>query len=73
LRRDSRQAESLIVTLACEPHQKGETDMAKGNNQRGNREKRKPKAIKTKPSASSASPFAPAPGMSKGNVGGKKR
>jgi hypothetical protein len=47
--------------------------MAKGNNQRGNREKRKPKAIKTKPSASSASPFAPAPGMSKGNVGGKKR
>ncbi len=47
--------------------------MAKGNNQRGNREKRKPKAIKTKPSASAASPFEPAPGMSKSNVVGKKR
>jgi hypothetical protein len=45
--------------------------VAKGNNRRGNREKRKPKAIKTKPSAPAASPFAPAPGMSKGNP--KKR
>jgi hypothetical protein len=47
--------------------------MAKGNNQRGNREKRKPKAIKAKPTAAAASPFTPAPGMSKGNPGGKKR
>ena len=47
--------------------------MGKGNNQRGNREKRKPKLIKTKSSAPAASPFAPAPGMSKGNPGGKKR
>jgi hypothetical protein len=41
--------------------------------QRSNREKRKPKAVKAKPAASAASPFAPAPGMGKGNVGGKKQ
>jgi hypothetical protein len=46
--------------------------VAKGN-QKGNREKRKPKAVKTKPMAGAASPFAPAPGMSKGNVGKKSR
>ena len=46
--------------------------MAKGNNRRGNREKRKPKAVKAKPAAA-APPFAPAPGMSKGNAGKKAR
>ncbi|MFM9850479.1 MAG: hypothetical protein ACKVP3_25410 [Hyphomicrobiaceae bacterium] len=47
--------------------------MAKGE-QRSNREKRKPKAVKAKPAAGgAASPFAPAPGMNKGNAGGKKR
>jgi hypothetical protein len=49
-----------------------EFDVAKGNNRRGNREKRKPKAVKTKPTAA-ASPFAAAPGMSKGNAGKKAR
>jgi hypothetical protein len=44
--------------------------MAKG--QRSNREKRKPKANKPKPSAAPASPFAPAPGMGKAAVGKKK-
>jgi hypothetical protein len=47
--------------------------VAKGNNRRGNREKRKPKAVKTKPTVAAASPFAPAPGMSKGNAGKKAR
>jgi hypothetical protein len=47
--------------------------VAKGNNQRGNREKRKPKAIKSKSTATAASPFAPAPGMSKGIAGKKAR
>lgn len=47
--------------------------MAKGNNRRSNREKRKPKAVKAKPAAAAAPPFAPAPGMSKGNAGKKAR
>ena len=47
--------------------------MAKGNNRRSNREKRKPKAVKTTPAAATASPFAPPPGMSKGNAGKKAR
>lgn len=63
----------MASSLNASTDHKGETDMAKGNNQRGNREKRKPKSIKTKPTAAAASPFAPAPGMSKGNPGGKKR
>jgi hypothetical protein len=40
--------------------------------QRSNREKRKPKAVKAKPAAGTASPFASAAGMGKGNAGGKK-
>jgi hypothetical protein len=47
--------------------------MAKGNNRRSNREKRKPKAVKAKPAPATASPFAPAPGMSKGHAGKKAR
>jgi hypothetical protein len=46
--------------------------VAKGQ-QRSNREKRKPKAVKVKQAAVSTSPFVPAPGMSKGNVGKKGR
>lgn len=47
--------------------------MAKGQ-QRGNREKRKPKADKPKPPTAQASPFPPAPGMSKSSLAvGKKR
>lgn len=44
--------------------------MAKGQ-QRSNREKRKPKAVKTKQTAAAASPFTSPPGMNKGNVGKK--
>lgn len=44
--------------------------MAKGQ-QKGNREKRKPKADKPKPSAGATSPFASPPGMNKG--GGSKK
>jgi hypothetical protein len=47
--------------------------MAKGNNRRSNREKRKPKAVKAKPAPAAAPPFAPDPGMSKGNAGKKAR
>ncbi|MCL4766655.1 MAG: hypothetical protein KJZ80_10515 [Hyphomicrobiaceae bacterium] len=46
--------------------------MAKGQ-QRSNREKRKPKGNKAKPPPQQASPFPPAPGLSKRvTVAGKK-
>lgn len=41
--------------------------------QRGNREKRKPKANKPKPQKQASSSFPPAPGMAKGEAAGGKK
>ncbi len=42
-------AVETATNLSISTHHNGETNVAKGNNKRGNREKRKPRCVKTKP------------------------